>query len=175
MNRLLKLAGNISTLVENPELHFTTTTTRCGCFQERIIIVFYRVTFSHFLIQLVQSGLNKLPTVWGWLATPFYFGHFAVFFRKYNKSWRYFRLVWLSFREPVCVAVIWRHWQGSVLNNSKTTISVLIYKKNNLSILYYYSMRMCLCICLIMPLRGCDIRSKSKYVSFRRCWRIASL
>lgn len=34
-------------------------------------------TFSHFLIQLVQSGLNELPAVWGRLSTPLYFWHFV--------------------------------------------------------------------------------------------------
>lgn len=36
-------------------------------------------SFSHFLIQLVQSGFNKLPAVGGRFSTPLYFGHFALF------------------------------------------------------------------------------------------------
>lgn len=39
-------------------------------------------SFSHFLIQLVQSGLNELPAVWRWLPTPLYFGHFGLFLYK---------------------------------------------------------------------------------------------
>lgn len=39
-----------------------------------------RFSFSHFLIQLVQSGLNKLPAVRGRLPTPLYFGHVALIF-----------------------------------------------------------------------------------------------
>jgi len=43
-------------------------------------------SFSHLLIQLVQSRLNEFPAVWGWLSTPFYFGHFAVFFLRVKKG-----------------------------------------------------------------------------------------
>lgn len=60
-----------------------------------MVIAFYRLTFSHFLIQLVQSGFNKLPAIWGRLPTPFDFGHFAVFSRKYNNNFRTSRLDWV--------------------------------------------------------------------------------
>lgn len=36
-------------------------------------------SFPHFLIQLIQSGLNKLPAIWRRLSTPLYFGHFSIF------------------------------------------------------------------------------------------------
>lgn len=36
-------------------------------------------SFSHLLIQLVQSGLDELPSVWRRLPTPLYFRHVALF------------------------------------------------------------------------------------------------
>lgn len=35
-----------------------------------------RFSFSHFLVQLIQRGLDELPSVWRWLSAPLYFGHF---------------------------------------------------------------------------------------------------
>lgn len=51
-------------------------------------LVGLRFSFSHFLIQLVQSGLNELPAVWRWLPTSLHFGHVALFLYKNTQKAR---------------------------------------------------------------------------------------
>lgn len=50
--------------------------------------VFFRLTFPHFLVQLVQSRLDELPAVGRRLPAPLNFRHVAVFWVKKRRNKR---------------------------------------------------------------------------------------